>query len=74
MPKKMKIVEIVDNVSMPLVVVGAATWGTAQWFNFNVVADWISVIPYGEPVVYSAVGASGFYMLGRWLYMKIMGK
>lgn len=56
-----KNMKIVDVTAVTLAGVGALNWGSVAWFSLNLV-DYAGAL---DIVVYSLVGVSGVYILGK---------
>lgn len=61
---KTKTKRMLDNWADWFVIIGAVTWGTVAWFDFNLVAmlgEW--TVDMVSTVAYSLVGVSGIWKL-----------
>lgn len=54
---------VIDWISMVLVIVGAANWGLVGLFRFNLVNALFGGIPALESAVYVIVGLAGLYLI-----------
>lgn len=55
-----------DNVSMFLVLVGGLNWGLVGFFDYNLVEKIFDVGSTGAKVVYDLVGLAAVYMVLSW--------
>lgn len=54
---------IMDWISMVLVIVGGLNWGLVGAFNFDLVKAILGSIPFLQNLVYILVGLSAIYMI-----------
>lgn len=62
-----KVMKTLENVTVPLAGLGALTWGTQAWLNFNLVEMLLGGFPLVLKVTYGLVGVGGIFLLGMWI-------